>query len=108
MTHAGLLLMLLRTGFREVRIWPDWAYTDSIAEMGFRGLPGLPWRVATRSGLKLVEWTFTRASNLARRVVRKPRLDLAARRVETAGSLSFAARKPGTEETERGAAGYLT
>jgi SAM-dependent methyltransferase len=95
MTHAALLVMLRSAGYRDVRIWPDWAYTDSIAEMGFRGRPGLPWRVAAKTTLRLLEWSFTRASALARAVASKPRLDLAARRAETAGSLSFVAHKPG-------------
>jgi SAM-dependent methyltransferase len=94
MTHAALLVTFRNAGFRDLRIWPDWAYPDSIAEMGFRGLPGLPWRATARAALRALEWSFTRASNLARSVAGKPRLDLAARRAETAGSLSFAARKP--------------
>lgn len=94
MTHAALLVTLRRAGFRDVRVWSDWAYPDSIAEMGFRGLPGLPWRAAARAGLRFLEWTFTRSSQLARALAGKRGLDLAARRVETAGSLSFAAHKP--------------
>jgi SAM-dependent methyltransferase len=95
MTHAALLVTFRSVGFRDVRIWPDWAYTESIAEMGFRGAPGLPWRVATRTTLRFLEWSFTRTSNLVRALAGRARLDLAARRVETAGSLSFVARKPG-------------
>jgi hypothetical protein len=44
--------------------------------------------------LRTLEWSFTRTSNLVRALARKPGLDLVARRAETAGSLSFAARKP--------------
>lgn len=94
MTHGGLLWLLRSAGFEDVRIWPDWAYTASIANMGFRGLPGAPWRVATRGFLAAMEWTFTRSSGLVRRAAGKRPLDLAARHAETAGSLSFAARKP--------------
>jgi SAM-dependent methyltransferase len=95
MTHAALLVTFRSAGFRDVRIWPDWAYTDSIAEMAFRGLPGLPWRAAARVLLRTLEWSFTRTSNLVRALARKPGLDLVARRAETAGSLSFVAHKPG-------------
>jgi SAM-dependent methyltransferase len=94
MTHAALLWMLRSAGFRDVRIWPDWAYTSSIAHMGFRGPQGWPWRTATRAFLTTMEWTFTRSSQLMRRLAGKRRLDLAARRAEMAGSLSFVARKP--------------
>jgi len=94
MSHAGLLWTLCNAGFEVERIWPDWPYPNAISEMGFRGGQGLPWRVATRSFLTAMEWSFVAVSNLARRATRKPRLDVQARRVETAGSLSFLARKP--------------
>jgi SAM-dependent methyltransferase len=94
MTHAGLLWTLENAGFTVERIWPDWLYPSSIAEMGFRGAQGLPWRVATRGFLRAMEASFVGVSNLARRAARKPRIDVARRRVETAGSLSFVARKP--------------
>ena len=97
MTHAGLLWMLRSAGFEVLQMWPDWDYPRSIAHMGFRGGPGLPWRVATRAFLGAMEWSFTRASALARRVVRKPPLDRLVRRLETAGSVSFLARKPPAE-----------
>jgi hypothetical protein len=41
-----------------------------------------------------MEWSFARVSSTARRLSGKPPLDLVARRVETAGSLSFIAFKP--------------
>ncbi len=94
MTHAGLLWTLRSAGFEEVRIWPDWFYTQSIPQMAFRGGSGLPWRTATRAFLQTMEWTYTSTSNLVRRLAGKRRLDLPARRAETAGSLSFVARKP--------------
>lgn len=94
MTHAGLLWTLASAGFRVERIWPDWLYPSSISEMGFRGAQGLPWRVATRGFLRAMEGSFVAASNLARRLARKPPIDVQRRRVETAGSLSFVAHKP--------------
>jgi hypothetical protein len=54
----------------------------------------MPWRVATRSFLSAMEWSFAKVSSAARRVTGKPPLDLVARRAETAGSLSFIAFKP--------------
>jgi SAM-dependent methyltransferase len=93
MTHAGLLWTLSNAGFHVERIWPDWLYPSSIAEMGFRGGQGAPWRLATRSFLHAMESSFVATSNLARKLTGKPRLDLQRRRVETAGSLSFVARK---------------
>ena len=95
MSHAGLLWTLENAGFTVERIWPDWLYPSAISEMGFRGAQGLPWRVATRSFLQAMEWSFVATSNLARRLARKQPVDVRARRVETAGSLSFVARKPG-------------
>ena len=98
MSHAGLLWTLRSAGFRDVRIWPDWSYTDSISQWGFRGRAGLPWRAFARGALTFAEWSFTRSSNLVRRLAGKRPLDLAARRTEIAGSLSFAARNPGPGE----------
>jgi hypothetical protein len=48
----------------------------------------------TRGFLKLMDGSFTRANALARRVAGKRALDLNARAVYTAGSLSFVAQKP--------------
>lgn len=93
MSHAGLLSVLRSAGFEVQRVWPDWSYPSAIAEMGFRGLPGAPWRTATRGFLSLAEWTFTRISNLARGLARKSPLDRAAREIHTAGSVSFVARR---------------
>jgi SAM-dependent methyltransferase len=95
MSHACVLCMLRAVGFEDVRIWPDWSYLQSIPAMGFgtRG-PGWPWYIATKAFLRSMEWTFTRSSMLARRLLGKPPLDLRARGVMTAGSLTFAARKP--------------
>jgi SAM-dependent methyltransferase len=96
MSHAALLVTFRSAGFEALSLWPDWSYPDAIAEMGFRGLPGLPWRAATRMGLHALEWSFTRTSNAVRAAAGRPRLDLASRRAQMAGSLSFAARKPAT------------
>lgn len=93
MSHAGLLWTLESAGFSVERIWPDWLYPSAISEMGFRGGQGLPWRIATRTALRALESSFVTTSNLVRRIARKPRLDVQRRRVETAGSLSFIARK---------------
>jgi hypothetical protein len=93
MTHAGLLWTFASAGFRVERIWPDWSYTSSIAELGFRGGPGRPWRVATRGFLAAMESSFVAISSGVRRIAGKPSLGVPARRVETAGSLSFVARK---------------
>jgi SAM-dependent methyltransferase len=95
MTHAALLATLRSVGFEVERIWPDWSYPHSIAEMGFRGPQGLPWRAATRAFLSAMEWSFVATSAAARRLAGQRALDVRARRVETAGSLSFCARKPG-------------
>jgi SAM-dependent methyltransferase len=94
MTHAALLWTFRMAGFRDVRIWPDWYYWQSIPEMGFPGREGLPWRAAARAGLSALEWSYTRVSSAARKLAGKRPLDLAARNVHKAGSLSFAARKP--------------
>lgn len=94
MTHAALLSVMRTAGFRVERIWPDWSYPQSVASMAFRGGPGLPWRVATRGFLSAMEWTFTKTSALMRRTLRQRPLDVRARGVEMAGSLSFVARKP--------------
>jgi SAM-dependent methyltransferase len=93
MTHAGLLWTLSNAGFTVERIWPDWLYPSSISEMGFRGGQGAPWRLATRTFLRAMESSFVATSNLARKLTGKPELDVQRRRVETAGSLSFVARK---------------
>ncbi|MCG8591470.1 MAG: class I SAM-dependent methyltransferase [Proteobacteria bacterium] len=93
MTHAALLWTLRSAGFHDVRVWPDWDYTDSIPQMGFPGGQGAPWRVLSRAFLKFMEWSYTRSSALARRVAGKRPLDLTARRAEKAGSLSFSARR---------------
>jgi SAM-dependent methyltransferase len=94
MSHAGLLWTLENAGFTVERIWPDWLYPSAIAEMGFRGTQGAPWRVATRAALRTLEASFVATSNVARRLAGKERLDVARRNVETAGSLSFVAHKP--------------
>jgi SAM-dependent methyltransferase len=99
MTHAGLLWTLRSAGFQVSRMWADWPYTKSIPQMSFRGVQALPWHVATRAFLSAMEWSFTRSSNLARRALGRRVLDLRARRVETAGSVSFIARKPESGES---------
>ena len=93
MTHAGLLWTFRMAGFGGLRFWPDWYYTQSIPEMGFPGPEGWPWRVSAKSALSLLEWSYTRTSNLVRKVTGKRPLDLLARNVAKAGSLSFAARR---------------
>lgn len=94
MTHAALLAVMRSAGFEVERIWPDWSYPSSIAAMAFRGGQGAPWRLATRAFLGAMERSFTAVSSAARRIARRRPLDLRARRVEMAGSLSFVARKP--------------
>ena len=93
MTHAALLWTFRMAGFSDLRIWPDWYYTQSIPEMGFPGKEGWPWRASAKAALSSLEWSYTRTSNLMRRIVGKRPLDLLARGVEKAGSLSFAARR---------------
>lgn len=92
MTHAGLLWTFRMAGFEGLRVWPDWYYTQSIPEMGFPGPEGWPWRASAKSALSVLEWTYTRSSNLVRKAAGKRPLDLQARSVAKAGSLSFAAR----------------
>lgn len=101
MTHAALLSVMRTAGFRVERIWPDWSYPRSVASMAFRGGPGTPWRLATVGFLSAMEWTFTRTSALMRRVLRQRPLDVRARGVEMAGSLSFVARKPDASDPGR-------
>ena len=98
MTHAGLLFTLRMAGFEVLRIWPDWRWTDAIPVKACPpGPEGKPWRLAASAGLKTLDWTFTRSSDLMRRLLRRPRLDRRLRDTEMAGSLSFVARKPGGE-----------
>lgn len=94
MTHAGLLWTLRMAGFRVDRIWPDWEYTDSVPRMAFGPGPGKPWQLAAKAMLTILDRSFVATSNLTRRLVGKPRLDLDARAAERAGSLSFIAVKP--------------
>lgn len=98
MTHGGLLWTFRMAGFEVERIWPDWEYTDSIPEMAFGEGPGIPWRVVASLVMKVLDRSFVGLSNLIRPLARKPRIDLDARRVERAGSLSFIARKPLSSE----------
>jgi len=93
MTHAGLLWTFRMAGFSDLRLWPDWYYTQSIPEMGFPGKEGWPWRASAKVALSFLEWSYTRSSNLMRRIVGKRSLDLLARGVAKAGSLSFAGRR---------------
>lgn len=93
MSHAGLLWTFRMAGFGDLRIWPDWYYTQSIPEMGFPGMEGWPWRASAKAALSILEWSYTRSSNLMRRAVGKRPLDLLARGVGKAGSLSFAAKR---------------
>lgn len=96
MSHAALLWTFRMSGFEVLRVWPDWRYTQSIPDMGFPGPEGWPWRASAKSVLTVLEWTYTRSSNLARRLIRKRPLDLAARGVHKAGSLSFVAHCNGS------------
>ncbi|MCR9093698.1 MAG: class I SAM-dependent methyltransferase [bacterium] len=93
MTHGGLLWTFHMAGFEVERIWPDWLYTESIPEMAFGEGPGTPWRMTASALLRVLDWTFVTASRAMRPLAGKPPLDLAARRAERAGSLSFIARK---------------
>lgn len=93
MTHAGLVWTFLMAGFQGPRVWPDWYYTQSIPQMGFPGPEGWPWRASAKSALSVLEWTYTRTSNLVKKATGKRPLDMLARGVAKAGSLSFAARR---------------
>jgi SAM-dependent methyltransferase len=95
MTHAALHWTFRMAGFRDLRIWPDWYYWQSIPEMAFPGPEGWPWRASAKGVLSTLEWSYTRTSNLIRKLVGKRPLDLPARNVHKAGSLSFVARKGG-------------
>jgi SAM-dependent methyltransferase len=95
MTHAALLWTFRMAGFRDLRIWPDWYYWQSIPEMAFPGSEGWPWRASAKGVLSALEWSYTRTSNLFRKLLGKRQLDLSARNVHKAGSLSFVARKAG-------------
>ena len=93
MSHAGLFWTLRSAGFDVIRMWPDWRYTHSIPEMAFRGLPGAPWRIATRVALRFAEASHLAGSNLIRRIVGKPAISVIRRNVHFAGSISFHAQK---------------
>tara|TARA_R110002074_G_scaffold272946_2_gene444537 strand:- start:420 stop:1334 length:915 start_codon:yes stop_codon:yes gene_type:complete len=95
MSHAGLFYILRVVGFEVDRLWPDWDYQDAIPEMGFRGRIAAPWRMLIRGTLKFSEWSFVKTSNFARRIVGKPPINEFERRLHTAGSISFVARRPG-------------
>jgi SAM-dependent methyltransferase len=94
MTHAGIYATLRSAGFEVTRMWADWRYPGAVASWGFRGAQGAPWRIMTKAFLEAMEWTFTRSSNVARTLARKPPIDLAARAIQCAGSVSFQARRP--------------
>ena len=94
MSHAGLLYILRVAGFDVDRLWPDWDYQDAIPQMGFRGGIAAPWRALISSTLRFSEWSFIKTSNLARRIVGKPLINQFERRLHTAGSISFVARRP--------------
>lgn len=96
MTHAGLMWTLQMAGFTDIRIWPDWKYTDAIPEMAFgTGAEGGPWRVAARTLLKVLDGSFVAFSRAARRLGGKRPLDTTLRDVYGASSLTYVARKPG-------------
>lgn len=96
MTHAGLVWTLRMAGFTNIRIWPDWQYTTAIPEMAFTNGPqGAPWRVVSRGLLKFLDSSFVAVSQVARRLTRSKPLDLAARSVHQASSLTYVATKPG-------------
>ena len=97
MTHAGLLWTLRTAGFEVLRLWPDWRWIESVPQMAFGpGGPGRAFAWAARLGLEALERSYLGAQAVARRLARKPALDRKAREAEMAGSLSFVARKPGT------------
>lgn len=98
MSHAGLLYVLRLAGFTVEQMWPDWRYPDAISAWPFRGLPGAPWRIATRAVLASAEWTFTRLNNLVRRLAGKSPLDRMMRDISMAGSISFRATKPTNDQ----------
>ena len=94
MSHAGLLYILRCAGFSVERMWPDWSYSDAIAEMGFRGARGAPWRLATRAFLRSMEWSFVKVSLIARALTRSTPMNVEERAIHFAGSISFCARRP--------------
>ncbi|MFK7897278.1 MAG: class I SAM-dependent methyltransferase [Myxococcota bacterium] len=94
MTHGGLLWTLRMAGFTVERMWSDWHYTHSIAEMGFGEGAGRPWRLAAQAGLTALDKSFVWTSQAMRKVFGKQPIDLEAREVEKAGSVSFIAHRP--------------
>lgn len=94
MSHAGLFYVLRVAGFNVERLWPDWYYQDAIPEMVFRGSAAAPWRVPLTILLRILDWTFVRSSNLARKLVGKSAIDEFERQLHTAGSVSFVAHRP--------------
>lgn len=93
MSHAGLLYVLNVAGFKVERMWPDWDYHDAIPQMGFRGRVGAPWRFLLGSTIRFSEWSFVGLSDMARKLIGKPRINRFERRLHTAGSVSFLARR---------------
>ncbi len=97
MTHGAHLFNLRMAGFRDLRVWPDWTYPQAIPQMAFPGSGGWPWRVTTKAALTFLEWSYVRSSNLVRRIVGKHPVDVKARGVHKAGSLSYVAYR--TDDT---------
>lgn len=95
MTHAGLLWTLRMAGFRNIRIWPDWKYTDAIPEMAFStGRRGAPWRLIARNMLRALDSSYVAVSRIARSVSGAKPMDVLARDVHNASSLTYVAVKP--------------
>ena len=95
-THGALITMLRTAGFKNIRIWPGWYYTKSVPRWCFSGTFGSPWYCATRVGLTVADFTYTRLFNLARRILGKPPRSVQLREGHMAGGLNFAASKLGT------------
>ena len=100
MSHGGLLWTLRMAGFTVERMWSDWAYPNAIAEMGFGEGAGRPWRLLAQGGLSFLDKTFVWSSQATRKLIGKKPLDIDAREVERAGSISFIAHKPAGQDAQ--------
>ena len=92
MSHAGVLLMLKQVGFTDIRLMPGADYPGSIAHSAFGGDTGAwPWTKLTPAFLWLMDSSYLAASNSARRIMGKPRIDRRTRKLHVSGGVCFAA-----------------